>query len=194
MVTKAQLQPLVDFIKTQTTITPTLGIVLGTGLGPLADEIVDAVRIPYHKLPGMPVTTIHGQAGELILGSICGVRVACLKGRVHYYEGTSSSDFKILIRLLKILGCSSLLITNASGSLRQNIGAGELVLITDHINFQFRNPLIGPNDDEFGPRFFPMDQVYDLALREKFHETAKAIGLYLHEGVYFSVLGPNFET
>lgn len=174
--------------------TPAVGIILGSGLGPLADEIETATAIPYKDLPGLPQSSVHGHAGQLVLGYLRGVPVACLKGRVHYYEGAENHHFKMFIRLLKLLGCNTLLITNAAGSLRQNIGAGELVLVNDHINFQLRNPLLGPNDDGFGDRFFPMDDAYDKKLREQFHAAAKDIGIALHDGVYISVLGPNFET
>ena len=194
MVTINLIQPIIEIIKQHTDIKPKLGIILGSGLGPLADEISNAVSIPYQDLPGMPITSVPGHAGELILGTIHDIPVACLKGRIHYYEGFSDKRFKILIRLLKVLGCSSILLTNSSGSLRKEIGPGELVLINDHINFQFRNPLIGPNDEEFGPRFFPMDKVYDKELRNKFYLTAENLGFKIHEGVYISVLGPSFDT
>lgn len=191
---KALLETAIQIIQEKTQIIPKVGIILGSGLSPLADEIDDAVHIPYEELPGLPLTSVHGHSGELVIGTISNVPVACLKGRVHYYEGAEGSDFKALIRLLKLLGCTTLLVTNASGSLRQEVGPGELVIINDHINFQFKNPLIGPNDEEFGPRFFPMDRVYDADLRKALHTAAEKEGVQTHEGVYIAVLGPNFET
>jgi xanthosine phosphorylase len=194
MQTLADFQPALDLIQSKTNIKPVIGIVLGSGLAPLADDIEEAVHIPYNEIPGLPTTTVHGHSSELVIGKLGGVAVACLKGRIHFYEGTNGSDFKALIRLVKLIGCNSILITNSSGSLRKEVPPGDLVLINDHINFQFRNPLIGPNDDEFGPRFFAMDDVYDKDLRHKFHATAKQLDIATHEGVYMSVLGPNFET
>jgi xanthosine phosphorylase len=195
MMTKDDFQPALDVIhKLAPGLNPKIGIILGSGLGPLADEIEDAVKIPYHKLPGMPVSSVKGHDGELILGHHKGVAVACLNGRIHFYEGATPKDFKLFIRLIKCLGCSHLIITNASGSLRKEIPAGELVLISDHINFQGTNPLIGENDDEFGPRFFPTTEAYDPMMRDEFKKAAKKNGITLHDGVYFSVMGPYFET
>lgn len=196
MITLEALQPALDVIYEHMpkSFKPKAGMILGSGLGPLADEITDGVTLPYEKLPGLPISSVHGHAGSLVLGYLEGVPVACLKGRIHYYEGANGSDFKILVRLLKVLGCESLFITNASGSLKKDIGAGELVAVSDHINFQFNNPLIGHNEKEFGERFFPLDQAYDADLREKIQATAKELGIKVHEGVYISVLGPNFET
>lgn len=173
---------------------PEYGMILGSGLGPLADKIEGGITLNYEDIPGLPISSVSGHAGSLVLGYLKGVPVACLKGRVHYYEGTDDTGFKALIRLLKVLGCHSVIITNSSGSIRKEIGQGELVIINDHINFQFRNPLIGPNDDEFGDRFFPLDDTYDQTLRTQFHQACEDMNFDLHEGVYISVLGPNFET
>lgn len=173
---------------------PQLGMILGSGLGELADEIDNAVEISYEDLPGLPKSSVSGHAGRLVIGELHGVEVVCLKGRVHYYEGATHEQFKLLIRLVKALGCHSLLITNAAGSLRKEVGPGELVLVNDHINFQPVNPLVGPNDNEAGPRFFPMDDAYDADFRQRFHQSANKLAMDLHDGVYISVLGPNFET
>lgn len=171
-----------------------LGMILGSGLGALADQITDATVIPYSELPGFPISSVQGHQGKLYLGYLHGVPVACLQGRVHYYEGIDYSRMRTLIRSLKTLGCDTLLLTNSSGSLRQEVGVGELVTITDHINFQFNNPLIGPNDDDFGPRFVGMENAYDPVLRQQLHRAAKSQDIKLHEGVYIGVLGPSFET
>lgn len=173
---------------------PKLGLILGSGLGSLADQIQDAISIPYTDLPGFPVSTVAGHAGRLVLGYLGGVPVACCQGRVHSYEGTSAQGFKTFIRTLKLIGCEMLLITNASGSLNKDVGPGELMLITDHINLHPGNALIGPNDEEFGPRFFAMDDAYDPKLCNRIHEVAKELQIPLADGVYVGVIGPCFET
>lgn len=183
-----------EMIQKITSHKPTIGFILGSGLGPLADAIEDADVIPYDDLPGFPISTIKGHAGRLVIGKLCGVSVACLQGRVHAYEGTSSDHIKTLVRTLKLLGCEELIITNAAGSLREEVPPGDLVIIKDHINFQHSNPLIGPNDDEFGPRFVSLDDVYDADLRGQLQAGAKRLNMHVTEGVYLSVLGPVFET
>lgn len=173
---------------------PKLGIILGSGLASIADKITDSISIPYTELPGFPVSSVIGHHGKMILGYLNKIPVVCCQGRVHLYEGMQARDFKIFIRTLKCLGCSSLIMTNAVGSLNEKVKAGQLVLISDHINFQPMNPLVGPNDEEFGPRFFPMDDAYDPDIRHIFQQTAKKLSIPLVEGIYISVLGPNFET
>lgn len=173
---------------------PKIGLILGSGLGSLADQVENAVSIPYSELPGFPVSTVAGHAGRLVLGMLGGMPVACCQGRVHGYEGTSAEGFKIFIRTLKLIGCEILLITNASGSLRQDVGPGELMLINDHINLNPGNPLVGHNDEEFGPKFFPMDDAYDSELQQHIHSIAKKLNIKLAEGVYVGVMGPCFET
>lgn len=173
---------------------PKIGIVLGSGLGSLVDELDDPIVIKYEQLTGFPKLTVQGHGGNLVLGSISGVKVACLQGRPHLYEGASFDHIKTYVRTLKLIGCEYFLGTNASGSLREDVHPGDLMLITDHINMQPTNPLVGPNDDEFGPRFFPLDNAYDKKLREKLASVAIKENINLHEGVYISVLGPNYET
>ncbi|NNM59707.1 MAG: purine-nucleoside phosphorylase [Legionellales bacterium] len=173
---------------------PHVGLVLGSGLGGLADLLTDATIIPYDELPGFPISTIQGHAGRLLLGYLEGVPIACLQGRVHYYEGAQNDKVKNIVRTLRVLGCEIFFATNASGSLRTDVEPGNLMLIHDHINMQGTNPLLGPNDDEFGERFVGMENAYDPALRKILHEAAKEIGFSLPEGVYLSVLGPMFET
>ena len=133
--------------------TPRVGIVLGSGLGGLAERIEDPVTISYADLPGFPRPGVHGHAGQLVLGTLGGERVACMQGRVHLYEGTGPAAIKLPIRTLKLAGCETLFLTCAAGSLRTEVGPGRLMAITDHINMQGTNPLVGPNDDAFGPRF-----------------------------------------
>lgn len=173
---------------------PKIGIVLGSGLGALANEINNAIVIPYSKIPQFPKTSVQGHGGNLFLGEINGVAVACLQGRCHFYEGMASEPTLTLIRTLKLLGCEILLATNAAGSLNPDIPMGSLVAIRDHINFQFTNPLVGPNDEAFGDRFVSMEDAYDPALREMILAIAKAKNISIAEGIYFGVLGPSFET
>jgi xanthosine phosphorylase len=175
-------------------LTPKAALVLGSGLADIAGRIAQPVVIDYDAIPGFPRPSVEGHVGRLVLGEFGGVTIACLQGRVHLYEGTSARDLRHYIRTLKILGCESLVLTNAAGSLRPEAGAGSLMLITDHINLQPVNPLTGPNDDEFGPRFPAMDEVYDAALRARMQAAAREAGLTLHEGVYLALLGPSFET
>lgn len=173
---------------------PKIGIVLGSGLGGFADELERKVSIPYAELPGFPVMSVHGHSGALVLGSMSGVDVVCLKGRAHSYEGPSHEAVKMYVRTLKSLGCEYFVAISACGSLRPEVGPGELMLINDHINFQPGNPLIGANDEEFGPRFFPVDQAYDLEARRTLMQIAEEQGIMLTEGVYIAVSGPNYET
>lgn len=171
-----------------------IGIILGSGLADIADKMTDPLSIPYAELPGFPVSSVVGHHGKMILGYFNKIPVVCCQGRVHSYEGMKGKDFKIFIRTLKCLGCHTLIMTNAVGSLNKNREPGQLVLISDHINLHPMNPLAGPNDEEFGPRFFPMDDAYDSSLRHIINRAAKKLSIPLKEGIYLSVLGPNFET
>ncbi len=173
---------------------PKIGIVLGSGLGNFADQITNPTIIPYSTLPGFPHGSVHGHAGRLVLGELGGVGVVCLQGRAHAYEGANHEVVKTYIRTLKLLGCEYFIATNAAGSMRLEIGPGELVLIRDHINLQPGNPLAGPNDETFGPRFFPLDNAYDQTMRQGLLAMAKDLHISLHQGVYIAVLGPNYET
>lgn len=171
-----------------------LGLVLGSGLGGLAALLADPVVLPFAEIPGFRVPLVEGHAGRLLLGRLQGLRVACLEGRVHPYEGVTPAEVRLPIQTLRLLGCRALLVTNAAGSLRPDMPAGSLMLIADHLNLQGFNPLVGPNDDSFGPRFPALDDAYDPGLRALFREAAKALGLGLPEGVYAACLGPSFET
>lgn len=174
---------------------PTVAVVLGSGLGQFADELQDSIRISYEELPGFPKVTVQGHSGNLILGYWNGVGIVCLQGRAHTYEGLEHYEtVKTYVRTLKCLGCTYFIATNASGSLREDVGPGELMLISDHINFQPSNPLIGLNDDEFGPRFYALDNAYDKKMRQDLLSIAAKNSIKLSEGVYLSVLGPHYET
>jgi xanthosine phosphorylase len=196
MSNKADLLLTVELIKRKKpNFHPKIGIVLGSGLGDLAEHLEDATVISYEELPGFPSIHVYGHKGNLVLGTLCGVEVACLQGRAHTYEGMHNHEaVKTYVRTLKLLGCEYFLATNASGSLNIEVGPGELMLITDHINLQPNNPLIGPNDDSFGPRFFPLDNAYDVSMRQKLLAVALEEDIPLHQGVYLSVIGPNYET
>jgi xanthosine phosphorylase len=171
-----------------------LGIVLGSGLGALADEITDPVAVPYAEIPGFPPSTVVGHAGRFVLGRLEGVPVACMQGRFHLYEGHPPAVVKLPIRTFRALGAEALLLTNAAGSLRPEAGPGSLMLITDHLNFQWTNPLIGPNDEDWGERFVGLEDAYDPELRARLLRLADELGITLHQGVYCGLLGPLFET
>lgn len=185
-----------DYIKkNHPSFKPVVGVVLGSGLGQLAEELEDAIAIPYEELPGFPRVTVQGHGGTLVLGYYGGIGVVCLQGRAHTYEGIEHYEtVKTYVRTLKRLGCTYFIATNAAGSLREEAGPGELMLITDHINLQPSNPMIGPNDDEFGPRFYPLDNAYDAQMRTQLLDIANKNAITLHQGVYISVLGPHYET
>ena len=173
---------------------PRLGIVLGSGLGGLAEILGEAVAVPYAEIPGFPTSTVPGHAGRFLIGELGGVTVACMQGRFHLYEGYPAAVIKLPIRTFAALGVEALLLTNAAGSLRAEAGPGSLMLITDHLNFTWTNPLVGPNDDAWGERFVGLEDAYDPELRARLLRIAGKLEIRLHEGVYCSLLGPLFET
>jgi xanthosine phosphorylase len=172
---------------------PKIGIILGSGLSALAEQLENPITIPYQAF-GLTSGTVAGHASLLMLGNLNGVPVVCLKGRLHMYEGVPSSSVCTLIRLIKHLGAHAVVITGAAGSLRREIGAGEVMMLTDHINFQPGNPLVGPNDESEGPRFVSLENAYDPALRAHLGNAAQKLNIPLHQGIYLSTLGPAFET
>ncbi|MEA1937618.1 MAG: purine-nucleoside phosphorylase [Pseudomonadota bacterium] len=169
-------------------------IVLGSGLGGFADRIENAVAIPYTDLPGFPHPAVEGHAGRALIGFVGGVRIICFQGRAHLYEDVDPAIAALPIRTAKRLGAEILILSNAAGSLRPHMRPGSLMMIADHINFAGRNPLVGQNDADFGPRFVDMSQAYDPDLMEMMRKAAHAEGIDLNEGVYLWALGPNFET
>ena len=173
---------------------PDVGIVLGSGLAGFADAIEDPVEVPYEEIPGWPVATALGHAGTLVLGSFRGVAVAAMKGRSHLYEGLPAQRVVFGTRVLGRLGARVLVLTNACGAIDTSLVPGQLVAISDHLNLQGASPLVGPNDDELGPRFPDMTNAYDEELRAAAHAAAGRLGLELREGVYAAWLGPAFET
>lgn len=184
----------VEYIRARVSIHPTVGLVLGSGLGGYADTLEDAVRIPYSEIPNFPVPTIPGHAGALVFGKKCGQEVVVLQGRIHYYEGLPQREITLPIRVLALLGVKTVVLTNACGGVNLDFKPGDLMLISDHINYSGANPLIGPNMDEFGPRFPDMSDLYTASLREKIKENAQKAGILLREGVYAMYSGPSFET
>ncbi|HEV7127673.1 MAG TPA: purine-nucleoside phosphorylase [Ktedonobacterales bacterium] len=176
---------------------PRVAIVLGTGLGGLAEDIASARRIAYAEIPGFPQSTVQGHAGQLVLGRFAGVPVAALQGRFHLYEGYTPGQVVLPVRVLGLLGARILIVTNAAGGLRSSFQAGDLMLIRDHIgipNLAGMNPLVGPNDEQMGTRFPAMTHAYDAQLREHAHVAAGEQRIVLHEGIYVMVSGPTFET
>jgi xanthosine phosphorylase len=175
---------------------PRIGIILGSGLSSLAEQLTSPVSIPYSAIPGLQQsgTGVAGHASLLMMGHLNNIPIVCLRGRLHLYEGTPYHSIQTLIHILKHLGCTHLLLTCAAGAIQANVKPGELMLITDHINFQPGNPLAGPNDESTGPRFVGMEDAYDPILNELIEDTAKELGITLHQGVYLATLGPSFET
>ncbi|HEX4745340.1 MAG TPA: purine-nucleoside phosphorylase [Gaiellaceae bacterium] len=181
-------------IQESSSLEPRVGLVLGSGLGGLADELDARVEIPYGEIPGWPVSTAVGHAGMLVLGTLDGVPVACMRGRAHLYEGIGADRVAFGIRVLRRLGIRSLVVTNAAGGIDPGYRPGLLVLISDHVNLQGASALVGPNDESLGPRFPDMSDAYDPELRTQARAAAARLGLELSEGVYGAWLGPQFET
>lgn len=183
----AYLREKIGFLK------PTVGIILGSGLGRLADEITEQVVIPYSAIPGFPVSTAIGHKGNLILGLLGGKHVMAMQGRFHFYEGYSMDQVTLPVRVMKLLGIQYLFVSNAAGGNNPDYKIGELVIIKDHIRFM-PDPLLGQNLNEFGPRFPDMTCAYDAQLRKLAHEVGEEMGITLPEGVYFAATGPCYET
>ena len=184
-------------IRARTAHRPTVGLVLGSGLGALAQQIAEADRIPYAEIPHFPVSTVAGHAGRLVIGKLAGVTVCAMQGRFHFYEGYSLAQVTLPIRVMRQLGIQTLILTNAAGGVNRDFAVGDLMLIEDHINLvgmAGHNPLIGPNLDEFGTRFPPMNRAYTQQVRQLTQQVATDIGLPLQRGVYTFVAGPNFES
>ena len=182
------------FILSKTKLRPKIALVLGSGLGAFADEFANATRIPYKKIPHFPQSTAIGHAGQLVIGNVGDVPVVGMQGRVHLYEGYTAKQVAFPIRVFQRVGIKAAIITNAAGGINLRYFQGALVALRDHINYQAANPLIGPNDDRFGPRFPDMTHAYDKDFRQFVSEEGKRLKLNLHEGVYLALLGPNYET
>ncbi|OTP10839.1 purine nucleoside phosphorylase I, inosine and guanosine-specific [Enterococcus sp. 10A9_DIV0425] len=188
------LQETTQFIQSQGVETVEFGMILGSGLGELADEIEDAIVIPYDQIPFFPTSTVVGHAGQLVYGTLSGKKVLAMQGRFHFYEGHSMQTVTYPVRVMAALGAHSVIVTNACGGVNESFVPGDLMLITDHINFTGQNPLIGPNDETMGPRFPDMSEAYTTTYRRVAKEAATKLGLTLKEGVYMGYSGPTYET
>jgi purine-nucleoside phosphorylase len=184
----------VAYIKSITDFKPEVGIILGSGLGSLAEKLEQPEYVSYSKIPGFAKSTAPGHKGRLAFGLIAGKKVVCMQGRFHFYEGWAMRDIVYPVRVMKMLGIKTLIVTNAAGGVNTSFHVGDLMLISDHINLLGTNPLIGPNADEFGPRFCDMSKAYTPALRELAKKAAEKCGLALREGVYIACTGPSYET
>ncbi|MEM8486417.1 MAG: purine-nucleoside phosphorylase [Bacteroidota bacterium] len=191
---RAEVEGAAKTISSVSALNPSIGIILGTGLGALAKEIEVEHVLDYGEIPHFPVSTVESHQGKLIIGRLGNVPVYACQGRFHLYEGYSAQQVTFPVRVLGTLGVNTLLISNAAGGMNPNFKRGDLMLITDHINLQGVNPLVGPNDDDWGPRFPDMSEPYDTGLRDLAESIALSRGIKLHQGVYVSVVGPNLET
>ncbi len=190
----ARVDALVAAVRARTSLAPTAGIILGSGLGSFADGLADAVAIPYAELPGFPTSSVVGHKGRLVIGRLDGSVIAAMQGRVHGYEGWPAWQVAIGARLLCRLGIRGLVVTNAAGGIRRGMQPGELMRITDHINLSGQNPLTGPNADAFGPRFPDMSTAYSPTLGALLEQVAASVGVPVTRGVYASLAGPSYET
>ncbi|MCD4752354.1 MAG: purine-nucleoside phosphorylase [Anaerolineaceae bacterium] len=192
-----QIKEAAAYIQSQTKQTPKIALILGSGLGSLAEMVNSPDVIPYGDIPHFPQSTVQGHSGQFVIGTLEAKTVMIMQGRVHFYEGYSPNQITFPIRVMKLLGIETLVVTNAAGGINRSFNAGELMLIDDHINFLGmggNHPLCGPNYDQFGPRFPDMSQAYDRELKQQTREKAKELGIPLHEGVYCCLSGPTFET
>ncbi|WP_276351810.1 purine-nucleoside phosphorylase [Cohnella caldifontis] len=192
--TKAVIDEAAEYIASRIKAKPEILLILGSGLGVLGDDLEDSVTIPYHEIPHFPISTVEGHAGELVIGRMQGRNVALMRGRFHLYEGYEAERTTLPVRVMKALGVSKLLVTNAAGGVNLGFEPGDLMVITDHINLTGRNPLVGPNDNALGVRFPDMSEAYSRRLREVAKKTASGLGFEVKEGVYVGLLGPNYET
>lgn len=189
-----KLKETTEFIQNQGVGEVDFGLILGSGLGELAEEIEDAKVITYDQIPYFPVSTVTGHAGRLVYGTLAGKKVLAMQGRFHYYEGHSMQTVTYPVRVMAALKVCSLIVTNAAGGVNTDFKPGDLMLITDHINFMGSNPLFGPNEDEIGPRFPDMSEAYDKNYRQTVQAIAEKQGIYLMEGTYMAFSGPSYET
>ncbi|HEV2714734.1 MAG TPA: purine-nucleoside phosphorylase [Terriglobales bacterium] len=182
------------FLLSQTALRPRIGLVLGSGLGAFADELSESTRIPYEQIPSFPRSTAIGHAGQMVIGKAEGIPLAAMQGRVHLYEGYSPKQVAFPMRVFGRMGIRAVILTNAAGGINLKYKQGALVVVTDHINLQGQNPLVGRNDDRFGPRFPDMTHAYCQEYRDMVLVAAKALGKTVSEGVYAAMLGPSYET
>lgn len=184
----------VEFIKKRINITPSVGVILGSGLGDMAETVEDKITISYSEVPNLPQSTVAGHKGQFVFGKVRGKYVVMMQGRFHYYEGYDMRELTLPVYIMKYLGVETLIVTNAAGGVNTSFEPGNLMIIKDHINFAFNNPLIGRNDDNIGPRFPDMSDVYDKDLIVIAKESAKKQGVNIKEGTYLMFTGPTYET
>lgn len=189
-----KVQVAVDFLNSRTTARPRVALVLGSGLGAFADQILNREVIPYPEIPHFPRSTVEGHSGNLVLGECEKIPVAVMQGRVHYYEGYSMREVTFPTKVLARFGIKRLILTNAAGGINKRFRAGRLMIIEDHLNLQSTNPLLGPNENRYGPRFFDMSDAYDKKMRVIASAAARKIGLTVHRGIYAALTGPSYET
>lgn len=182
------------YIEEKISIKPDIGLILGSGLGVLAAEVKNSVKIKYSDIPNFPVSTVAGHAGQFVIGELAGKKVIAMQGRFHYYEGYSMQEVVIPVRVMKLMGINKLIVTNAAGGINLNFEPGDFMIISDHINLTGHNPLRGENIEEFGPRFPDMSQAYDLELISKAEQVAAELGILTRKGIYVGLGGPNYET
>ncbi len=183
-----------DYIQQQIDIEPELALILGSGLGVLGEEITNKTELTYQQIPNFPVSTVEGHAGKLLIGELAGKKVVAMQGRFHYYEGYEMKVITFPVRVMNLLGADKLLVTNSAGGVNRNFNVGDLMLINDHLNLMGDNPLLGPNDEEVGPRFPDMSEAYSNQLIETAEQAASELGIGVKKGVYVGMSGPTYET
>ena len=189
-----KVQESADFIKSKSNIEPKIGLILGSGLGVLGDEIENPVKIKYNDIPNFPVSTVEGHAGQLVIGNLEGKQVVAMQGRFHYYEGYSQQEITFPVRVMKALGVDTIVVTNAAGGANRSFNPGDLMVIKDHINLSGNNPLMGANEERFGPRFPDMSTAYKPKYVNLVKECASELNMKIQEGVYAFFSGPTYET
>lgn len=188
------VQETVNFIKNKTNFSPEYGVILGSGLGSFTDDLKIEFILPYHEIPNFPISTVAGHKGALVFGTIHNKNVVAMQGRFHYYEGYSMQEVTFPVRVMKYMGVTKLIVSNASGGVNPNYKVGSIVVIKDHINMMPEHPLRGKNDERFGPRFVNMSEPYSVKMIDKVKEIAKAQNIEVFDGVYMGLQGPTFET
>lgn len=183
-----------EFIRNKSKVSPKIGLILGSGLGVLGDEIQNPIKIKYNEIPNFPVSTVEGHAGQLVIGNLEGKEVVAMQGRFHYYEGYSQQEITFPVRVMKALGVDTVVVTNAAGGANAEFNPGDLMVIKDHINLSGNNPLIGSNDERFGPRFPDMSTAYKPKYVDLVKDCAKELNMKIQEGVYAFFSGPTYET
>lgn len=194
IIDRERVNETVDFIRGKTDVKPECGIILGSGLGAVVELLQNDIHIPYSEIPNFPVSSVKGHGGQLALGEYEGTGVIIQEGRVHFYEGLGAEKVMYPLWVMKAMGVKTIINTNAAGGINPEFSGGDLMLVRDHINFMFTNPLIGPNDDEIGPRFPDMSGAYNPRLQDLARESARENGIKLQEGVLIGFIGPSYET